>query len=665
MTLRGTPTETAAQARAWVAACPSSGVLWVDDGAPVGAGTFHVVAPGGVRKLLGQAFDVVVLSLHRDVHPNVIAQCQGFIWEGGVLMLRLPPEGELPARLQERLVVHPFDASAVGTRFWRRVLDGLRASPAVIPPNPLPESTPHPVGGTAGQARVVDVLSDAMTAGRPALFTLTADRGRGKSSALGLAVHRALTHRPNLRVAVVAPSAEAATEVMRFAPEITRCMSAEEALPADGDVDVLVVDEAAQLPVGVLRALARRHASACVVFSTTVAGYEGTGRGFLLRFMEWCQAQPHAQEPLQLSEPIRWGENDPLESLVSDLLLMRARPAEVGETIPSTSALVAATLDRDALARDEAMLQQFFGLLVHAHYRTTPSDLQRALDAPNLELHAVLWERSVVAACLVAREGAFPEELCHAMAHGATRVKGHALADTLVSHCATPAAGTLRMIRSVRIAVHPSFRRHGVASMLVDHVHRAHPEAELFGTLFGATPELLRFRRSLGYRLVRLGVSTGDRSGEPTAVMVRPVTARAEEMVERWQRALAWGLPEQLALLRASPLTEPDDALVAELTTGTPLVEPPTRAELLEVLERYCDGIQPVEPVAFAVRWLMESHPDAVTTLTEAQRALLTSRVQLRRSWEETGKNALGQGASAAMRAMRPAIRALLDAVKR
>jgi tRNA(Met) cytidine acetyltransferase len=66
------------------------------------------------------------------------------------------------------------------------------------------------------------------------------------------------------------------------------------------------------------------------------------------------------------------------------------------------AAIEAVALDRDALVADETQLREFFGLLVHAHYRTTPGDLHRLLDAPNLRLHALRHRGQVVAACLLA-----------------------------------------------------------------------------------------------------------------------------------------------------------------------------------------------------------------------------------------------------------------------
>ena len=62
----------------------------------------------------------------------------------------------------------------------------------------------------------------------------------------------------------------------------------------------------------------------------------------------------------------------------------------------------------------------------------------------------------------------------------------------------------------------------------------------LGGRLAGAqrlaadTAALLAFRRHVGYALLRGGASRGTRTGEPAAVMVRPVSAAAK--ARAWPR---------------------------------------------------------------------------------------------------------------------------------
>src|SRR5690606_14350801 len=333
----------------------------------------------------------------------------------------------------------------------------------------------------------------AFTADTPRRIALVAERGRGKSSALGLALAAALAARPELRARVTAPSPDAAAELFRFAPadpERVRFAAVTELLepgaPHD-DAALILVDEAAQLPVAALQALVARPPRATLAFATTTHGYEGTGRGFVLRFLDWLEREPRPSQRLTLREPIRWSSGDPLERFVFDLL---ALDAELAPLVEPAALPPPRRLHPDELARDEALLRSLLGLLIHAHYRTSPADLERLLDAPNLAVHAVVESGQVLGATLVAREGGLARAECEALARGERRIRGHALADTLIVHAGRADAGELDMLRSVRIATHPALRRRGVARALVEHVHAAYAP-DLFGTVFGATPELL------------------------------------------------------------------------------------------------------------------------------------------------------------------------------
>ncbi len=658
--LRGTPDETAAAARAFVSLLPADDVLW----AP----------PDLVSKRLGATLAAVVLDLHGGLEPDVLGQCHGLIRGGGALVLRLPPLGETPPGAPA-LAVCPYTTTDVSMRLWGRFERLLAASPAVSEAGDSPLSPPpRAFAGTPDQAAAVSALVELLTGDAPRLVALTADRGRGKSAALGLALRAASASAQALRIAVTSGLPEAAAEVSAFAgPAAGAALwhAPLDLLAPDGPVyDAILVDEAAQLPVPVLKALVLRHPAARFAFATTVGGYEGTGRGFALRFLTWARGLDRGLTELRLETPIRWGPGDPLERLVDDVLLLNAQPdvPVTGGEMPVESM----TYDgdaRDALAADERLLAACFGLLVQAHYRTTPGDLHRLLDAPNITLHGLRQGGRLVAASLVAREGGLPPDLCARMASGAERIRGHALADTLVSHCGHAEAGALRLTRSVRVAVVPEARRQGLARTLVEHVHAHHgPTTDLFGTLFGATPELLTFRRALGYRLVRLGVSRGERSGEAAAVMVRADERNpaARALVDTLTTELSWSLPAQLELLDAEGALLLGDGLRAALAAALPDdLPPPTAVDHAAAIRRYLSGPQPYEAAAWALRPAARTPAAAarLAVLPKRERLLLTARVLEYRSWREAAAHAGLPTTASAMRLLRPALRMLLSAL--
>lgn len=659
--LRGTRTQTAAEAVALAAALDRDDVLWVSE-APAPTDRFENTRPTHARRKLGQAFDAVVLDLHDAIDPDLVAACIGFVWGGGALLLRVPPKGVRPTNYGEPLALHPFKAAEVTPRFYghfERALERHASSHA----GHL-ASSPHDTYATAEQDDVVRALATRLTGERPCLCVLTAGRGRGKSAAVGRVLND-LRARPGT-VLLCASHPDALAEVYRFAHRPLESMQPMPLLAApENAAELIVVDEAAQIPVPVLQALVRRHNRASFLFATTTHGYEGTGRGFVLRFVAWAEQQERQLHRFSLHTPIRFPENDPLEAFADDALLLHAEaesPAQPASTsgYASSTAVRHVRLDRDTLVDDESTLRAFFGLLVHAHYRTVPSDLYRALDAPNLSLHATRTAGGLAAASLVAEEGALPPSMCAAMARGETRIRGHALADTLVTHCGVPWAGELRMVRSIRIATHPDIRRTGLASGLVNHVHGSFPDADLFGTLFGATPELIAFRRSLGYELVRVGVSRGSRTGEPAAVMIHPVTPRAKMLTAELRRALSHSLPRQLDLLEQEGALLLSSAMRDALSEGLEPVAALGPEECEGRARAYAAGVMPYEAMAFALQPFVAAHTDRLARLPPSAARLLSARVLQGRPWADAAEQACLPHAGAAMRSLRPAIRALL-----
>src|SRR5690554_8195435 len=83
------------------------------------------------------------------------------------------------------------------------------------------------------------------------------------------------------------------------------------------------------------------------------------------------------------------------------------------------------------LAADEQALRAVFGLLVQAHYRTTPGDLQRLLDERGLSITTLASDGQIQAVCVSADEGGFAAELAERVARGGRWWPGHLLALTL------------------------------------------------------------------------------------------------------------------------------------------------------------------------------------------------------------------------------------------
>ncbi|WP_280553391.1 GNAT family N-acetyltransferase [Halomonas sp. 25-S5] len=576
--------------------------LWVAAEPVEGIEASRWLPAAKARTRLGGEQDLVVMdavSAESGFDPEAFGALAGTLRAGGLLVLMTPSDwGARPDADYRRLAEHPWRAEQLSARYLARLARLLRADERVIhwtagevPPRlRLPEAPPAGAPSTSGdgdcltrdQAEAVARLT-RLRRRRP--LVLTADRGRGKTAALGIACARLLAAgESDILVTAPRPSSVAGLfeRLAALCPEGQRCGNAFEAgrgrvafLPPDalaqlaeqGEVGgpgrLLLVDEAAAIPAPLLGRWLDVFPR--IAFATTLHGYEGSGRGFALRFRERLARQTPDWRACHLAEPIRWAEGDPLEALTSRLLLLDAEPA-ASPSAAETPAL--RRLDRDALARDEPRLRALFGLLVQAHYRTTPADLRRLLDGPGVAITVLEAGPALQGVVVSGDEGGFAAGLAEQVARGERRPRGHLLAQSLAAHAGEREALTARLRRVLRIAVPAERRRHGAGRRLVEgEVARARRDGiELLGASFGAEPGLQAFWQAAGFRAVRLGLTRETATGEHALMVVRPTGPAGQRLVERLQARFHRQLPGLLAF----ELAELAPAVVVALFAEAP-----------------------------------------------------------------------------------------------
>jgi tRNA(Met) cytidine acetyltransferase len=427
-------------------------------------------------------------------------------------------------------------------------------------------------------------------------LVISSDRGRGKTSALGIAAGRLLSEEAR-RVLVTAPHPASVEPLFARAAEILGRPPARapgplrlehaggliaflppDALVADAPAaDLLLVDEAAGIAGPLLARLLALYPRA--VFATTVHGYEGTGRGFELRFRRTLDQETPGWRGFGLTTPVRWAPGDPLERATARLLLLDAAPSPdglVAAAWPGTTRVE--RLGRDALAADEATLRALFGLLVLAHYQTRPLDLRHLLDGPNLRVYALRIAGAVAATALVAREGRLDPALCQAVFEGRRRPRGHLLPQTLSCHGGLREAPRLAWDRVVRIAVHPAARRRGLARHLLDGItaEARRDGVDLLGASFGAEAALLEFWAACGLHPAHMGTSRNAASGAQGMVVLKALGPGGEALAAQARRRLG----ERLPVLLAGPLRDLPTELAGRLLAACPPLEPGLEAEL-------------------------------------------------------------------------------------
>ena len=108
------------------------------------------------------------------------------------------------------------------------------------------------------------------------------------------------------QVLLTAPSRATVESVFKHAKNPPAFFAPDDLLQTLPEGDVLLVDEAAAIPVPLLLQMLE-HYPRCV-FSTTLHGYEGSGRGFALRFQKQLDVRAPGWHAIRLHQPIRWAE---------------------------------------------------------------------------------------------------------------------------------------------------------------------------------------------------------------------------------------------------------------------------------------------------------------------------------------------------------------------
>lgn len=492
----------------------SDSVLWIST-SPI----IHEVLPASkARMVLGREFDAIVFDAFSGLDVNALAAVSGTLRGGGVFILLSPPLEhwpQFPDPAYQRFLPHFYTAADVAGLFLRRFVRILQQP--LTAPNSVLVNSPT-------QAEVVQKIIEADSA-----IVLTADRGRGKSAALGLVASQLISQ--GKTVLVTAPARVAVDAVFKHAELAPQFYAPDDLLENLPAADLLMVDEAAAIPLPLLLKLARAYPR--IVFSTTLHGYEGSGRGFVLRFQQALSELAPNWQNLRLELPMRWSINDALEVLFYRLLLLdvEAAPLQLHADLPIT----ANGLERRQLLENESLLQQVFGLLVTAHYQTRPSDLQQMLDAPNLSIHVLQQEQQVLAVALLSREGGFDPELSQAIYAGKRRPHGHLVPQTLTFHAQIVGAAELVCERIMRIAVHPDIQERGLGKQLVQHLYEyaALKQADYLAVSYALSPELLRFWQQAGFIVARVGHRKDTASASRSAVQIRAISPAGEALVEK------------------------------------------------------------------------------------------------------------------------------------
>ncbi|CAF2259855.1 RNA cytidine acetyltransferase 1 [Brassica rapa] len=359
------------------------------------------------------------------------------------------------------------------------------------------------------------------------IVALIASRGRGKSAALGLAVAGAVAAGYS-NIYVTAPSPDNLKTFFEFVCKGFDALEYKEHLEYDivrsvnpdfkkaivrinifkqhrqtiqyiqpheheklSQVELLVIDEAAAIPLPVVKSLLGPY---LVFLSSTVSGYEGTGRSLSLKLLQQLEEQSRAPatgvegslsgclfKKIELTESIRYASGDPIESWLNGLLCLdvaNCLPSPSCHPLPSQCDLY--YVNRDTLFSyhkdSELFLQRMMALCVSSHYKNSPNDLQLLADAPAHHLFVLLGPVDesknqlpdilcVVQVCL---EGQISEKSAVRSLRDGHSPHGDQIPWKFCEQFRDLVFPTLSGARIVRIAVHPNAMKMGYGSAAVE-----------------------------------------------------------------------------------------------------------------------------------------------------------------------------------------------------
>lgn len=609
---------------------------------------------------LGGNNQLIIFDGQEKFSADAFGALIGTLKAGGWMLLLLPsdlPDSPWLKRFLKTVERYP----AV-----QRIQQG-ETLPELVFASPVSPDTASP---TQEQMQAIESVLHVVSGHRRRPLVIVSDRGRGKTALLGMAAaellklgkKRILVTAPAIgniqplleHAAMVLPKAERQQNRLLWQQGEIQFIAPDALIAAKPSGDLLIVDEAAAIPAQMLKTLV--HAYSRLVFSTTEHGYEGTGRGFAVRFKQTLDRLTPDWHSITLTQPIRWAADDALEQFSFDALLLDAEPVDEAEI--SSEALTAASfavLDKNQLVADESLLRQVYGLMVLAHYRTRPSDLQMLLDRDDISVVVMQAQGQVIASAWLVSEEPLTQDLAKQVFDGRRRLKGQLLPQTLLAHSGVLEAGACRYQRIMRIAVHPTLQGQGLGSRLLEQIYMHFSgHCDVIGTSFALDYNLLPFWLNNDYLPVRVGQQADEVSGQRAGVLLKAVSKIGASVVtqaqQTWQRA--W----PFLLLQAQ--RDLDYRLVMALSWKLPIDNVVFEADELCAIKSFAwqqRAFESTEPLLW--KWLQPKLLSGqLAGLTPTQQALLVKKIIQGQSFSQVSEALQFKGRKAIIEQLRQAV---------
>ena len=494
------------------------------------------IAFSKATNLLGQEFEHILFDARNGIHLEALAIAAGTLKMGGTLCLVLSDWENLSQQPDQDSLRWNGNQSVISTPnfiyHFKQCIEHyhfpiLREESAVEFPTVF-YSNEHHKNATLAQQQIIETILKA----DQDIYFLTAKRGRGKSALLGM-----LANQIQVPAYLTAPNKSAVHSVIEFSEREIEFIAPDELTirlqhePEFSQSAWLLVDEAAMIPLPLLQEYSQYFQH--IVFSTTIHSYEGTGRGFELKFKRKIH---RTFQHFELKQPLRWQENDPLEDFIDDLLLLNAEDAF--QQFPFQPHLPYQIRE----VQKPHHIAEFYGLMTLAHYRTSPLDLRRLLDGENQRFYFAEYQQNLLGAIWALEEGNMADdELIIQIQQGKRRPKGNLVPQALCFHENLSQACKLRSLRISRIAVQPNWQKQGIGQNLMKFMGNS--EVDFLSVSFGYTDELAKFWQKCGFVLVHLGEHQEASSGCYSAIALKGLSKEGLALVDTAYKQFQRNIP--------------------------------------------------------------------------------------------------------------------------
>ncbi|MFX0171006.1 MAG: GNAT family N-acetyltransferase [Candidatus Hodarchaeota archaeon] len=547
----------------------------------------RIVKLNEITQELGKTVDFVFIDLRQVFNPNKIIILMEAVRGGGIIfILGLDHPDWFYSINENRFPYMLLESKKRKSIILNWFLNNINDNPQCIlntksilevisrfHPIALENSLKAQIDGILVSEEQKDVIEKLLVELNNLSYTnscliLVANRGRGKSATVGLMLSQFIVRKPShkFKIIVTAPYITNVQTIFKFfskgfASRKIKCQfvkkngfitgihtSTETTLkfipPSELNIrlktDLIVVDEAASLPLDLLKQILRINTKK--IFISTIHGYEGAGRGFEYKILHYLENQKEIHyKKFTLHQPIRYYQGDLIEKLLNDIFFLNIEP--------DPPELKIQEIKRDFITLEEfkdsdflfsrhgsPYLRQLFAILVYAHYRNQPNDLVLLADSGKHFLVGLYEKKNgnggkLLVSSQLAKEGRMSEQEILEVDSGRF-IEGNLIPSVAIRYFSKEFA-KLNGLRIVRIASHPSLIDKGFGRQALELEIKKYSSYDWIGVSFGTTVKLIKFWTKFGFKSIHIRPIKTPETGEWNIVVVLPFSPSAVRIINK------------------------------------------------------------------------------------------------------------------------------------